>query len=53
MFEEFNWMRTDSQTSNIGWLGLAVFAIVLAVFVVPGDTNSNAVVAAFESKEEV
>lgn len=35
-FEEFNWMRTDSSSSgNLGWMGLAIFTIVVGVFVLP------------------
>lgn len=35
-FEEFNWMRSESSSSqNVGWLGLTIFTIVLAVFILP------------------
>lgn len=34
-------MRTDSQYSNVGWMGLAIFTIALAVFVLPSEENSG------------
>jgi hypothetical protein len=51
MLEEFNWLRSDSQSSGIGWPYLAIFAIVLAVFVLPAG-NQTQVAAAFEVSEE-
>lgn len=51
MFEEFNWLRTESQSSNIGWLGLAIFTIVLAVFVLPSADTAN-VAAAFQTSTD-
>lgn len=35
-------MRTDSsQSQNIGWLSLAIFTIVLAIFVIPSTTEKQ------------
>jgi hypothetical protein len=35
-------MRTDSSSSNnLGWLGLAIFTIVVGVFVLPEGTVSS------------
>ena len=39
MFEEFNFMRTDSQTSGMGWAPLFIFTIILAVFVLPNSAE--------------
>ncbi len=45
-FEEFNWMRTDSSSSgSLGWLGLAIFTIVVGVFVLPEEANSDSFAA--------
>ena len=53
MFEEFDWMRTDSQRSGLGWPFVAIFTIVLAVFVLPGSgVGSNNVVAAFQPEAQ-
>ncbi len=30
-------MRADSSSSNIGWFGLAIFTILVAVFVLPSE----------------
>jgi len=34
-------MRTDSSSSNIGWFGLAIFTILVAVFVLPSENSSS------------
>jgi hypothetical protein len=45
-FEEFNWMRADSgSSSNLGWLGLAIFTIVVGVFVLPEGAGSESFAA--------
>jgi hypothetical protein len=45
-FEEFNWMRTDSNSSgNLGWLGLAIFTIVVGVFVLPEGVSGDSFAA--------
>ena len=50
-FEEFNWMRTDSSSSgNLGWLGLAIFTIVVGVFVLP-ESESGGSFAALQTGE--
>lgn len=34
-------MRADSSSSNIGWFGLAIFTILVAVFVLPSENASS------------
>jgi hypothetical protein len=52
MFEEFNWLRTDSQTSSAGWWGLAIFALVLGVFVMPGEEALSPAAAAWQEDNQ-
>jgi len=49
MFEEFSPFRTDSGSSGSGWPFLAIFTIILAVFVVPSGTGVSNVAAAFQT----
>ncbi len=41
-------MRSDSSSSNLGWLGIAIFTIVLGVFVVPDTGNISQSFAALQ-----
>lgn len=41
MFEELDFIRSPSIGSiGNGWLGLAIFTIILAIFVLPSETPS-------------
>lgn len=50
MFEEFSPFRTDSGSSGSGWPFLAIFTIILAVFVLPSSTGVGNVAAAFQTE---
>lgn len=45
-------MRTESSSSNFGWIGLAIFTIVLGVFVLPGGNIEKEGFAALQVNEE-
>ena len=46
-------MRSDSHSSEMGWTSLAVFTLVLAVFVIPSGGHPSKVAAAFQTDGEV
>ena len=47
-------MRSDSHSSsNFGWLGLAVFTMVLLVFVMPSESTGGSINAWQQGKDEV
>lgn len=51
LFEEFNWLRSDSDSSALGWLGIAVFTIVLGVFVLPSGGSGEGAFSALQVKD--
>ena len=51
LFEDFQWLRGDSDSSGLGWLGIAVFTIVLGVFVLPGGSSGEGAFSALQVKD--
>lgn len=52
LFEDFQWLRGDSDSSSgLGWLGIAVFTIVLGVFVLPSAGSSEGAFSALQVQE--
>lgn len=51
LFEDFQWLRGDSDSSALGWLGIAVFTIVLGVFVLPSGASGEGAFSALQVKD--